>query len=39
MSNNQDLPTILRAALRAYEQARAVRLQAELFDQNWRIRP
>ena len=29
MANNQDLPTILRAALRAYEQARAVRLQAE----------
>ena len=29
MANNQDLPTILRAALRAYEQARAVRLQAD----------
>ena len=29
MANNQDLTTILRAALRAYEHARAVRLQAE----------
>jgi|GEM_PF-1544016 len=29
MANNQDLTAILRAALRAYEHARAVRLQAE----------